>query len=516
MADSVLETFGIFFESDAREVTQGANQAERATDDLGQAVEDVDGATQGLGDSFVDLIGSAQGALVSLLGAGAFTAGIINAAQMTDEIGKFSEALGFNIEKVSAWSGAISSTGGNAEEFRDTIGTLNESIVDLALTGGGPAVDVFEKLGIAAKDSAGKVRTAFDVLPELAEAFEKLPKAESSGLGSILGLDQATILLLQRGKTAVEDLVDRQKQLGIVTKEDYEIAAKFNEQWNDVQQVFRSLFVTAGSTILPVFTDLLKYAEEAIFFLNDNQELVEGFFIGISGVITAVYLPAITRVAIATAVAVAPYVAIGSAIIGAAAAFALIYEDIQKFLQGHDSLVGKIFKDYPLIEGIVLSLIGAVSDALEKLFAVGEYIADVFENPKKEILELWDVIKEFFAYLESKIPSLSDIGKNLGFGGGAEVDINNKFVVGSSVPMTNLQKAAAAYHTIDRNPLNETTSNNITNSKREVNKTTSVQVGEVNVNTQATDAEGMAAGASNALSNELQSAVNDFDDGVDM
>ena len=503
-ASGILETFGIVFDSDASEVTAGAAQAEAATDSLGDAIEDVDNSTAGLGDSFLDLIGSAQGALLSILGAGALTAGIINAAQMTDEIGKFSETLDLNVDDVHAWSEAVVRSGGDAGGFQSSVKSLTERLADFSLTGGGPAAEVFKKLGINAKDANGNIKEAFDILPELAEVFQDLSKSESAGLGQRLGLDQGTILLLQQGKTAVEDLVDRQKQLGVVTQEDYLIAAKFNDQWADIKQVFQSIFVTAGTTILPVFTDLLSYAETAIFFLKDNQNIIEGFFIGIAGVITATYGPAIAAAAAATITAAAPFVAIGAAVLGAGIAFALIYDDIKNFIEGNKSLIGQIIKDYPIIGKIIDALVESVKAHIQVVGNLVGFIGDVFTEPKKAILELWGLMKEFFAFLESKLPSLnievpSGLSNLLGFGEGA-----------------NVRAAGRAFNTIDSNPLNGATSNSIINSKREVNRSTSVNVGEVNVNTQATDAEGIAEGAATALSSEMQKLANDSDDGVDM
>ena len=46
------------------------------------------------------------------------------------------------------------------------------------------------------------------------------------------------------------------------------------------------------------------------------------------------------------------------------------------------------------------------------------------------------------------------------------------------------------------------------------NKSTTVNVGEVNIATQAIDAEGIAAGASNALVTQMQNAIDNSDDGI--
>lgn len=503
MAGGIIETFGVLFESDADDVKKGADEAENATEKLGDAIEEVDDSTQGLGNSFLDLIGSAQGAIASIFSAGALVAGVVNAAQLTDEVGKFSETLGLNIEDVQAWSEAVVRSGGDVSSFRGSVDSLTEKLADFSLTGGGPAAEVLARLGINAVDAGGKIKSAFDVLPELAASFQTLGKSEATGLGRRLGLDQGTILLLQQGRVAVEQLVDRQRQLGVATQEDYEIAAKFNDQWADVKQVFQSLFVTAGSTILPLLTGVLQGVEKVVFFLADHQELVEGFFIGIAGVIATVYGPAIASAAAATLVAIAPFILIGAAITAAGVAFALIYEDIVNFIEGNDSLIGQIVEKYPLVGKIIEGLTAFIKLHLDIWKSIGGFLLDLFTQPQQAIDGLIESIKEMFAIIQDVLPSLDSLtsGAAAIFGFGDE-----------SGPAA----GGIAFRNIGNNPLNGATSNSIVNSSRNVNRSTSVSVGEVNVNTQATDAQGIAAGASSALNDQMQAVVNDYDDGVEM
>ena len=543
----LLEVFGIVFESDAEDVTRGAEEATQSAEQLEQQISSTDSATTELGGSFLDLIGTAQTALASVLSLGALTGGVIVAAQLTDEVGKFSQTLGLNIQDVQAWSEAVVRSGGSANGFQSSIGGLTRGLTDFAVTGGGTLAETFARIGVSATDANGKIKTAFDILPELADQFEKLTAAEATGFGERLGLDQGTILLLQQGRRAVDDLVERQKALGVATQEDYEIAARFNDQWADTKQVFQSLFTSAGSTILPLLTSVLSGVEKVVFFLAKHKALVTGFFIGIAAVATAVFGPAIAAAVVAVTAAAAPFLLMAAAAGAVGLAIGLIADDISNFIAGNDSLIGSLAETYPNIGRLVglvtegvkflvgalgeaydafLSLTGSVDvfdllgksvtalfETFDKLlgiaFNLGEVISLAFTNPQKAIEKLLSMIKELGASISEALPdfsgALDDAAGFFGFGG----DEKDKGEIES-----NLNKAKNFLFGVDSNPLNTQTSGSISTSSRSNSRQTSVSIGQVSVQTQSTDAAGMAAAASGELSSQMRQAVNTIDDGV--
>ena len=557
---SLIETFGILFESDADDVKKGVNDAEDAAEDLESKLDDVDKTAEELGESFLDIISSAKGAIAGIVGFGALVGGVLNAAQMTDEVGKFSETLGLNVEDVGAWSEAVARSGGDVNSFRGSIQSLTSQLTDFALTGGGPAADVLARIGVNATNSGGKVKSAFDILPELADRFSQLSKADSFAFGQKLGLDQGTILLLQQGRVAVENLVDRQKKLGVATQEDYLIAAKFNDQWDDTKQVFNSLFVTVGTTVLPGLASILGLVQDMVFFLADNSDLVVGFFVGAGVAILSYYLPAIGAAAASTLIAIAPFLTAAAAVLAIGAAFALIYDDIQSFIKGNDSIVGRIADKYPAIGELVKGLIVIFKGLFEIIMALGGVLADVFTTSLGTILTVLDelvgaVLSAINAMLggftglgdgmestiKSAVDSIIDLIKSAGgvvtdfldsisdaasgisdfFSGEKEAkiivegdseELNNQRIIKQLE--ANLEKANISFSNMDSNPLNGQTSNSIVNASRTISRDISLQFGDTNINTAATDSEGIARSANSELAKQFRTAVENYDDGV--
>ncbi len=86
-------------------------------------------------DAMDILSGSLGTYAAGLLSVGAVAGAVLSQADNTDELGKFSETLGLNIEEVHAWSEAVVRSGGDAGSFRGTIQSLTDQLTDLRING---------------------------------------------------------------------------------------------------------------------------------------------------------------------------------------------------------------------------------------------------------------------------------------------------------------------------------------------------------------------------------------------
>ncbi|MCK5644691.1 MAG: phage tail protein, partial [Gammaproteobacteria bacterium] len=63
-------------------------------------------------------------------------------------------------------------------------------------------------------------------------------------------------------------------------------------------------------------------------------------------------------------------------------------------------------------------------------------------------------------------------------------------------------------------PLASQTSNSLTTISQGFSRNSNVNIGTVEVNTQATDAEGVGKALNDTLQDQVSQAIDDFDDGV--
>lgn len=478
---NVLETFYFLFRSDAEALDAGLSESERRARETEGAVSRTDAAAGSLGESFKAVAMQAMGVLAAFASVGAIIEGVKAATEFNDKLGETAEALEVNIEDLSAWGDAAQMSGGSAEAFQGTLKSLTAAMAAVDTTGKSRLKPFFDELGISMLDTAGKARPVMELLPELAKSFEGMSKAQSFGIGQKLGLDQGTIMLLQRGRVGLDELIKRQKELGVTTEEDARIAGDFNDALDDTAHAFRGVFTGIASAILPALTALNQALQTVAVWIRQNDKLVTGFFMAVAGIVTAYYLPAMYRAAVATTLATLPFIAIGLAVVAAAAAFALLYDDVMTFLEGGESLTGDLIKWFYGLN-IVKGSVSGLTTAFE---VMGDAI---------------NAIIEAFQWLISKGSQVADILGNLqGF---------------ASEKLTQaMEFGVNAIQSVSGNPLAAQTSASI-NASNISNRSQTVNMGGVSVNTQATDAAGIAKGVGQHMGVQMRQAMANFDDGV--
>ncbi len=565
---SILETFYILFDSDAKEVKKGSEEAQKATDNLEKKIKGADLAATQLGKSFKSMLGIATRALAGALSVGALVAGAAHAVADAGEISKSADALKVEVDTLQAWSEAIKRAGGNGQEFRKSLIGLNEKLAEFAKNGKGEIGPVLQQLGVNFHHLNGTVKTAPQLLLDVAKSFEHLSKAESAELGKKMGLDEATIALLQKGKQAIEDQIKRHKELGVLNKTDSQLAKQYTEQLGktkvalgDLGQVFRYTFTTVATIVMPTLTWLLNKFEAITIYLTNHSSLVKGFFIGLTAVLTTMYLPAALSAAAATLALVAPYLLIGAAIAAVGTLFALAYEDVMAFINGNDSLLGELFKRWPRLGKAVSAVASIFAYLFEVINAGLIFIVTLFIQPEKALRRFSSTSQAAFDKLLNRIPALKSAITKIGnvfnqvgstvksaWNGiadaietvigvasralklisGALNQVKSFLGIGNAAPAQSSNTLSTATTSANRasviagkqalavtsTPLSAQTSNSITHANRSTSKNTSVQTGPITINTQASDGAAIKHELSRELGQELSTTLNHFDDGV--
>ena len=264
--------------------------------------------------------------------AGALTFGKLFGDYTTeaDKLGKFAASIGENIQTIDAWGESVKQAGGTAEGFQGSIKSLNEKLAEASLTGKGATVDLLKAFGVPMKDAEGNIRAASEVLLDLSGAAESMDKAQFAGLAKKLGLDSGTIMLLQSGRLAVEDLVSANKELAY-TQRDAEVTAQYNRSMQDMQKSFRSVAAIILRIVTPAITAIAEHIGKLFRFLNNHGPFVKAVFVMIAAAITAVLIPALY--ALAAAILANPLTWIAAAIIG----LALLFDDLWTHINGGES-----------------------------------------------------------------------------------------------------------------------------------------------------------------------------------
>lgn len=538
MAVIGLDTKG--FDTSVKEIKQGNK-------DIQQSFIASDKTVNRLENSFKGLITRISAFALAYVSINSITSSFSQSIKQSSQLHNLSESLNISVEDLSAWGNAVVKNGGNAESFQNSVKTLTVSLTSFATKGKSLLTPFFNELGIKMVDVKGKARSAFDILPELAEKFSKLSVEEAFGFGQKIGLDESTIRLLQKGRKEVDEIIRRQKELGVVTKQDAEISAKFNAQWQDTSHIFRSLFTRVATEILPVLSKLFKTMEKGFKFIKDNKNLVTGTLIGIGIVLSAFLIPRLIKTGVAAAFAFAPFYLLAAAILGTIAVIAVLYDDIKAFIEGNDSLIGELIKKFPLLENGLKTIGGLIGIIKDTLNAFGEAFIKAFTDPLGALEILKNSFNASFEKILDLFPSLRKLGESLSnyFKKVAEEVTFVKVVVtavkSAVLSIINVLSSALSklgeslgkvkdfftkgesdigisanqqiLSKVQSSPFNYKLASSLTNN-RAINRNTSVNISDININTQATSVEGIASSIDTTLQTYITQAINNADDGV--
>lgn len=366
------------------------------------------GLKEGLKDS-QNALSSFVDTARNLLGAWAsfefFKTAINNFKDFTTELMNAQTLTGESAENIQALGGALKRFGGDTSSAVTAIKTINQHLHD-AKFGEGALMDVAKKYGLVVSQGA----TAEQTILNLAKQMGKYDRQTRVAIASQLGLDEAMQLAFADGGKELEQLIQKQKKLNIVSPEDSKIAQAFSYALLDLQDIFGALMRDFARVILPAFSKLLGIMTDFIDFLRRHKIFVVAFFAGILVALTPILLT-LTKMAVASTLAFAPFYAIGAII----ASVALIFEDLLYYFQGYESVTGKLVKQFPLLEAfieplrpIVLGIYEVFKsiynllkepswDNLAKVFkSAGKALYNLLELPLKGIKALVDGLIERF------------------------------------------------------------------------------------------------------------------------
>ena len=385
--EQVLKQFTIAFGLNNTELKQGLKDSENAL------------------SGFVDTARNLLGAWASFE---FFKTAINNFKDFTTELMNAQTLTGESATNIQALGGALKRFGGDTSSAVNAIKTINQHLHD-AKFGEGALMDIAKRYGVVISKGA----TAEQTILNLAKQMGRYDRQTRIAIASQLGLDEAMQLAFADGGKELEQLIQKQKRLNIVSPEDSKIAQAFSYALLDLQDVFGALMRDFARVILPAFSKLLNIMTDFIDFLRRHKIFVVAFFAGILIALTPILLT-LGKMAVASTIAFAPFYAIGAII----ASVALIFEDLLYYFQGYESVTGKLVKQFPLLGAfieplrpVVLSIYDIFKniyqllkepswDNLTKVFkSAGKAIYNLIELPLKGIKALVDGLIERFPFL---------------------------------------------------------------------------------------------------------------------
>lgn len=227
-------------------VSLAANTAQFEKD-LGRAAHEAEKSMERMKASIEGMAKVASAAFAAgALAAAAFTKQSINAAE---QLNKMAQSTGTSVEALSALVYAARLSDVSTEALGTSISRLNRNISDTA-QGTGEAKESFAALGINVKDASGNLKTADQVLREVAIKFSQMEDGAGKSAIAIqlFGRSGAQMIpLLNQGASGLEAMRLEAEQFGQIISTEVAQAA---EDFNDNLQRLAGTKQTLGNIIM--------------------------------------------------------------------------------------------------------------------------------------------------------------------------------------------------------------------------------------------------------------------------
>ncbi|MEY0962567.1 hypothetical protein AB7200_04100 [Providencia alcalifaciens] len=516
---------------------EAANSEVKAQSEVQKALDNTDAKYQKTGNTVVSFAKKALGAVGLLMGATAIVSESVTRSAEIESLDKLGKKINVATVDVDAFAGSMAELGGARDAAQADLSAMAKSF------------------GFA-KNSMEKVLKMADKVQGM--KFDKA-KATLSALGVT---DDKTVELMMKGRKELERMMGIQKEYSGINKESIEQSIKFNKAMQGFKQSSGLLKNSSLEMVIPVLTKGLEWINKFVGFCKDNKQLMIGFFIAIGSAVAIFYVPSMIAAATATLAATWPILAIVAIIALLAAAFAFVYDDIMNFIDGNDSMIGRILDEYPELKEVILRLWQTFKILFEYLMVAVKFVADVvvdayntMNNALNQFIDwlvlsinaivswgndfkgvfntvsdavvgifkwLWAQIQQYLGWINDGLDAIKNGWSTVkGWFGFEDAEVTQTVerkvsadgAIEHTIPETPklseedtallVQGLNQQITGMSTNPMNPVTSQAISNQSSTTNET-NLSIGELKVETQSTDAQGMASGAKDALQSQLQ------------
>lgn len=338
------------------ETRNAGNAAAAAEIDAQKKVQEALGDTGAAWQAAFDKVAALAEKSLNFAGISTTITGLISDATARaaeiESIDKLGREISITTQDVDAFSGAVSALGGTRRAAQADLSAMAKSF--------GFAGDSMEKVLQTADNVQGM-------------SFGEAKKT----LGGLGVTDDSTVELLMRGREELSRMMETQKDYGGITRESIEQSISFNKAMLSLEQSSGLLKNSLMGMLIPVLAQGLDWLEKIVVFAKENKNFVTGFFIAVAAAVTGKYVHAMKLAQISTWTAMLPVMAVVAGILLLAAVFALVYDDIMNFIDGNDSMIGRILDSYPGLKAVILTVWEAFGVLFDFIMSVIGVVADI-------------------------------------------------------------------------------------------------------------------------------------------
>ena len=229
--DSLLIELGLDTSKFDAAQKKSVEQLRKFDDQAGKSSKNAQRGAKDMGEGFE----KARDALISFGTAIFGTAGFANfVGTMTTAnaaLGRNANLFSMSARELDAWGSVLKTVGGDADQFQSSLQNLQSGVANIKL-GNAAIMTPLARLGALSSIDVNKGTVDIYKLADALKAFKKENGEQLTyTLAQQLGINKETYMVLSQGADVVRKLYDEQYKLSGVTADNTQKAQKLQEQW---------------------------------------------------------------------------------------------------------------------------------------------------------------------------------------------------------------------------------------------------------------------------------------------
>lgn len=195
------------------------------------------------------------------------TASITAFTNQTLAINEQSKALGVSVEKLQLQRNVYKQITGDASNFDSAISSLRSVMNSITLGNGNAYLNILNRLGVSTKDAEGNTKDLSEVYNEIIIALGEMENTtlRNSLAYELFGENAINVLeVMQTSSETINELNEKQIELGITTEEQVKTAEQVQEHWNALKLEFMQISAELAESLLPIVETLIQFVMEFI------------------------------------------------------------------------------------------------------------------------------------------------------------------------------------------------------------------------------------------------------------
>lgn len=208
-------------------------------------------------------------------GIGAIKKAVVAFADLGEEVQKGAFKAGMSNAEYQRMKYVAEQAGLGVESMQASMGKLNKNIGSAVSGKNKDLASLFRTLHIPLKDANGQMRSAADMLPQLADAFVKnKDPVKQAAIGTALfgKAYQEMLPFLNEGSDGIQKSLDRFGKLkGVISDDDLAGAKEFGDKLQDLNFVTKGFQMTIAKELVPVLSPMV---EQFVQWAAVNKKLI--------------------------------------------------------------------------------------------------------------------------------------------------------------------------------------------------------------------------------------------------